>query len=66
MLRNRSFYRRFCLAALAVLLLVPAMTVSAASSSTPSDKIHFANNKYYVFNNVWGKDRFKAGTCFPL
>lgn len=62
MLRKRSFYYKFWLAALAVLLFVPAMTASAASSSTPSDKINFANNKYYLFNNVWGQGQVQGWT----
>ncbi|MBI0575634.1 glycoside hydrolase, partial [Pectobacterium parmentieri] len=41
-------------------LLLSPLTVSAVSSSKDADKLYFENNKYYVFNNVWGKDEVKG------
>nr|WP_113867401.1 glycoside hydrolase [Brenneria salicis]NMN91984.1 glycosyl hydrolase family 12 [Brenneria salicis ATCC 15712 = DSM 30166]RBP61291.1 glycosyl hydrolase family 12 [Brenneria salicis ATCC 15712 = DSM 30166]RLM30294.1 glycoside hydrolase [Brenneria salicis ATCC 15712 = DSM 30166] len=37
--------------------LFSPLTASAVSSSKDADKIFFEDNKYYVFNNVWGKDK---------
>ncbi|GKX39805.1 GH12 family glycosyl hydrolase domain-containing protein [Pectobacterium versatile] len=41
-------------------LLLSPFTASAVSSSKDADKLYFENNKYYVFNNVWGKDEVKG------
>ncbi|MCY8026273.1 glycoside hydrolase [Bacillus sonorensis] len=40
-----------------VMLFALPLTALGASSSTPSDKMYIKNNKYYIFNNVWGADQ---------
>ncbi|KML66625.1 GH12 family glycosyl hydrolase domain-containing protein [Pectobacterium peruviense] len=51
---------RVLLTAIFSSLLLSSLAFSAASSSKEADKLHFENNKYYLFNNVWGKDEIEG------
>ncbi|MDA7028089.1 glycoside hydrolase [Bacillus sp. CLL-7-23] len=44
-----------------IILLVGPLAAFGATLSTPSTKMYFKNNKYYIFNNVWGKDQVSGG-----
>ncbi|MCV9878187.1 GH12 family glycosyl hydrolase domain-containing protein [Brenneria izbisi] len=51
------FFFRVLLPMLIATSLFTPLTASAASSSKDAATLYFDNNKYYVFNNVWGKDK---------
>lgn len=55
-IRHRLWSRFLVFTIVLSLVVILPLHASAASSSTAYDKLNFANNKYYVFNNVWGQD----------
>ncbi|WP_046213199.1 GH12 family glycosyl hydrolase domain-containing protein [Paenibacillus wulumuqiensis] len=51
---------RLLLTVLMLSLVLAPLTASAGTTSEPYAKTNFANNKYYLFNNVWGQDSVKG------
>ncbi|MEE3650147.1 glycoside hydrolase [Brenneria sp. HEZEL_4_2_4] len=41
-------------------ILLAPLHASAVTSSKDADKLYFSQNKYYLFNNAWGKDSVKG------
>ncbi|MEW4368390.1 GH12 family glycosyl hydrolase domain-containing protein [Paenibacillus kandeliae] len=51
---------RILLSAALLASAIAPLSASAADSSEAYAKLNFANNKYYIFNNVWGQDKVQG------